>query len=161
MNLKPTLSRYSLPARLALLVLLAGSFPAPAPAQPRVDAIPDSVLRPYSVREIPPAPTFPATHVPQLHAAPLPGDDDGRRLRDYSMLGGAVQLEAPRQSIDGTYKRPRIIVGLPSESMKSWMNSAGFTTEKCLLPMVRARARVQPEGAAGFAIVVDARCTFQ
>lgn len=161
MNLKPTLSRYCLPARLVLLVLLAGSFPAPTPAQPRVDAIPDSVLRPYSVREIPPAPTFPATYVPQLHAAPPPGDDNGRRWRDYSMLGGAVQLEAPRPTIDGTYKRPRIIVGLPSESMKSWMNSAGFTTEKCLLPMVRARARLNNDGEASGALWLYARCTFQ
>ena len=83
------------------------------------------------------------------------------QLRDYSWLGGAVQVEASRTNIDGSYKRPKVIVGLPSESMKSWLNSAGFPTEQCLLPMVRARARINNDGEASGTFWLYARCTFQ
>ena len=75
-------------------------------------------------------------------ATPVP------QLRDYSWLGGALQVEGARVTSDGTYTRPKVMIGVPSESMKSWMNSAGLNAEQCLLPMVRARARVSAEGEA-------------
>lgn len=157
MHLKP--KRFSKMALLqslgagTLVALLAPS----ALAQVRVQAIPDSVLRPYSVRHADAAPAV-STSLP---AAPPSAPAAELQLRDYSWLGGAVQVEASRTTIDGTYRRPKVIVGLPSDSMKSWLNSAGFPTEQCLLPMVRARARINNDGEASGAFWLYARCTFQ
>jgi len=128
-----------------------------AAAQVKVQAIPDSVLRPYSVRQTGAAPAA-ASLLPE---APPSAPAAVLQLRDYSWLGGAVQVEASRTNIDGSYKRPKVIVGLPSESMKSWLYSAGFPTEQCLLPMVRARARINNDGEASGAFWLYARCTFQ
>lgn len=149
-------------SRLALLQSLGAGIiiaclAAGAVAQVKVQAIPDSVLRPYSVRHTADAPSVAAS----LPAAPSSAPAAVLQLRDYSWLGGAVQVEASRTTIDGTYKRPKVIVGLPSESMKSWLNSAGFPTEQCLLPMVRARARINNDGEASGAFWLYARCTFQ
>ena len=112
-----------------------------------------SLLRPYSIRE-PAASTSPERTPARFEGvAPQP--------RDMSWLGGAVQYEAPRESVNGTYTRPKIAVGVPSESLKEWMKSAGFSAEQCLLPMVRARARVTPEGDANGTLWLSARCSFQ
>jgi hypothetical protein len=149
-------------SRMALLQslgagLIIAALASGAVAQVKVQALPDSVLRPYSVRHAAAAPVVAA---PLPSAAPT-APAAALQLRDYSWLGGAVQVEASRTNIDGTYKRPKVIVGLPSESMKSWLNSAGFPTEQCLLPMVRARARINNEGEASGAFWLYARCTFQ
>lgn len=124
-------------------------------AQMRVEAIPDSILRPYSVRE--------ANALPPPETTPRIGglESSGSQLRDFSWLGGAVQVEAPRLTPTGTYTRPRIVIGVPSEPMKDWMNSNGLAVEQCLLPMLRARARVNAEGEASGTMWLYARCTFQ
>jgi hypothetical protein len=141
----------------ALLGAVAMVLATEASAQMRIDAVPESVMRPYSVRDSGAAPRTDVSprsaHVLAATAAPP--------LRDYRWLGGAVQVEGARPTVDGTYTRPRFMIGLPSESMKDWMNSAGFATEQCLLPMVRARARVNAEGEASGAMWLYARCTFQ
>jgi hypothetical protein len=41
------------------------------------------------------------------------------------------------------------------------MNSNGLAVEQCLLPMLRARARINAEGEASGTMWVYARCTFQ
>jgi hypothetical protein len=157
MHLKPKrFSRLALLQSLGAGVIIASLAPG-AVAQVKVQAIPDSVLRPYAVQHTGTAPTV-AASVP---AAPSSAPAADLQLRDYSWLGGAVQVEASRTTIDGTYRRPKVIVGLPSESMKSWLNSAGFPTEQCLLPMVRARARINNDGEASGALWLYARCTFQ
>lgn len=146
-----------LPALLHCLVA-AGSLGTvePVGAQMRVDAVPDSVLRPYSIRTADPAigaqPSAPST--PILSSL-------GPRFRDYSWLGGAVQVEGPRETYDGRYTRPKVLIGVPSETMKDWLNSAGFSAEQCLLPMVRARARLTPDGEANGTLWLYARCSFQ
>lgn len=140
---------------LPLLLGAAGAIVQPAAAQMRVEAIPDSILRPFSVREanaLPPPEPAPRAAGPANSAPPL---------RDFSWLGGAVQVEGPRQNLTGGYTRPRVIIGVPSESMKDWMNSAGLPVEQCLLPMLRARARVSAEGEPSGTMWVYARCTFQ
>ena len=143
----------------AALLHLLGAWIAVGPAavaQMRAETIPDSVLRPYAFRDTRaiPGPAVPAP------TASAPASSTAWQLRDYSVLGGAVQVEAAREGIDGLYTRPKIIIGLPSDSMKSWMNSAGFVTEQCLLPMLRARAGVNADGEPNGALWLYARCTF-
>jgi hypothetical protein len=142
-------------AALPILFGAAAAVAQNAAAQMRAEAIPDAVLRPYSVRE--------SNAMPPPEAAPrIAGTVSTEpQLRDYSWLGGAVQVEGPRQTLTGTYTRPRVIIGVPSEPMKDWMNSAGLPVEQCLLPMLRARARVSAEGEASGTMWVYARCTFQ
>jgi len=135
---------------MALAMALAAPL---AQAQDTVDPIPVSLLRPYSIRE--PAPSTPPDRTPARFESIAP------QPRDMSWLGGAVQYEAPREAVNGTYTRPKIAVGVPSESLREWMNSAGFSAEQCLLPMVRARARVSPEGDANGTLWLQARCSFQ
>jgi hypothetical protein len=146
-----------LPALLPFL-LATGSLgtAAPARAQMRADAVPDSVLRPYSIR-----PAGPAINAPLPVARTPIQSSSGPRLRDYSWLGGALQIEAPRETYDGRYTRPKVLVGVPSETMKDWLNAAGFSAEQCLLPMVRARARMTPDGEANGTLWLYARCSFQ
>ena len=101
-----------LPRSLLLCLLTTGSLgtSTPATAQMRVEAVPDSVLRPYSVRAADPTVgTLAAVRsAPKLSAS-------APRFRDYSWLGGAVQVEGPRETFDGRYTRPKVVVGVPSE----------------------------------------------
>jgi hypothetical protein len=139
----------------ALLGAVAAALCTTAVAQMRMDAVPQSVLRPYSARDlgaVPPDAAARSAYMPPAAAL---------RSRDYSWLGGALQVESARETPDGRYTRPKVIIGLPSESMKGWMNSAGFSTEQCLLPMLRARARLSADGEASGAMWLYARCTFQ
>lgn len=147
-----------MPDRLLPSLLLA-AFVAASPAanaQLRVEAIADSVLRPYSLRD---AGALPATEL-EARAAPRL-KQSAPQLRDYSWLGGAVQVESSRIGINGTYTRPKVVIGVPSEAMKDWMGAAGLTAEQCLLPMVRARARISPDGEPSGALWLYARCSFQ
>jgi len=126
-----------------------------APAQERVEAFPDSILRPYSVREsnaLPPPET-----APRIAAI----ESTGPQVRDFRWLGGALQVETPRPTPTGSYTKPRVVIGVPSEPMKDWLNASGLGVEQCLLPMLRARARVGAEGEASGTMWVYARCTFQ
>jgi hypothetical protein len=141
---------------LPVVFAAATIAPTSAVAQIRIEAIPDSVLRPYSTRENAPSALSPAV----THSAPKFEASDPR-FRDYSWLGGAVQVESPRIAADGSYSRPKLMLGLPSEAMKDWMHSAGFAADKCLLPMVRARARINADGEAYGTLWLYARCSFQ
>jgi hypothetical protein len=142
--------------RTALPILLgAASAVQHAPAQERIEAIPNSILRPYSVRESKAMPPSESTRRSAGYESAEP------QLRDFSWLGGAVQVEAPRLTPTGSYTKPRVVIGVPSEPMKEWMNSNGLAVEQCLLPMLRARARLSAEGEASGTMWVYARCTFQ
>jgi hypothetical protein len=75
--------------------------------------------------------------------------------------GGTVLLETARITSDGRYVRPRLTIGSESPELKSWMKSAGFQAERCMLPMVRARVkRDDATGDVGSAFWVSARCKF-
>lgn len=137
---------------LGAVVVAASLCASAALGQDAVEPIPASLLRPYSVRE--PASDAPASR-PALRT------ESGLQWRDMSWLGGAVQYEAPRESINGTYTRPKIAVGVPSEALKDWMNAAGINAQQCLLPMVRARARIGVDGDPNGTLWLHARCTFQ
>jgi len=80
---------------------------------------------------------------------------------DSTWLGTAVQLEAPRVTATGQYTRPKFHVGVPSESMRGFLNSAGFSAEKCQLPMVRARTKSNGDGDINGTLWLYARCTFR
>jgi hypothetical protein len=76
-------------------------------------------------------------------------------------LGSTVQLEVPRDVVTGQYSRPKFVVGLHSESMKSWVNSTGLAADHCLLPMLRARTKMTADGDVSGTLWLYARCTFR
>lgn len=85
----------------------------------------------------------------------------GTSASDSTWLGSAIRVEAPRATATGQYTKPKVIFGLPSDSMRSFMNSVGFTTERCMLPTLKARAKVGAGGdVEGGTFWVSARCTF-
>ena len=85
----------------------------------------------------------------------------GTAASDSSWLGSAVRMEAPRATGTGEYTKPKVVVGLPSNSMRNFMNSMGFSTEKCMLPTVKGRAKFGAGGDVESATLwVSARCTF-
>ena len=79
---------------------------------------------------------------------------------DSSWLNSAIDLEAPRQTATGGYTRPKFHVGVPSESMRNFMNSAGIAADKCQLPMIKARTRTSGDGDINGTLWLFARCTF-
>lgn len=82
-------------------------------------------------------------------------------LRGAGWLGNSVRLEVPRDVVTGHYARPKLVVGLPSASMKSWMNSAGLDADHCMLPLLRARTRMTTDGDIQGTLWLYARCTFR
>ena len=85
----------------------------------------------------------------------------GTSASDSTWLGSAIRVETPRATATGQYTKPKVIVGLPSDSMRTFMNSVGFTTERCMLPTLKARAKVGAGGdVEGGTFWVSARCTF-
>ncbi len=141
----------------ALLLAVPALAPRAALAQdePRPQAIHESLLRPWSARVPREART--------ANAAPDPIETTSDRApRDYSWMKGAVQvLDQPVDPVTGAYKRPKVVIGVPSETVANWLKSNGIAAERCLLPMLRARARVSDEGEASGSLQLFARCTFQ
>lgn len=75
-------------------------------------------------------------------------------------LGSAIQIEQPLSDGTGQYTKPKVRVGLPSDTMRSFLNSAGLPAEKCQLPMVKAKTKLA-EGDASGTLWLFARCTFR
>jgi hypothetical protein len=86
-----------------------------------------------------------------------------RRLRNVGEPLDLAWLSSPverRATVTGQYTKLKAIV-LPSDSMRTFMNSVGFTTERCMLPTFKARAKVGAGGdVEGGTFWVSARCTF-
>ena len=124
----------------------------PCAAQLRLDVVPESALAPTQDRAVASAAarSLPATTTRSYSAA-----------SGSSWLGSAIQLEEPRATGSGQYTRPKFHVGVPSESMRGFMNSAGFDTDKCQLPMVRARTKSNGDGNINGTLWLYARCTFR
>jgi hypothetical protein len=77
------------------------------------------------------------------------------------LIGSAIHLEMPRLTPNGQFTRPKIVVGLESYEMKNWLRSGGIDAERCMLPMLRVRGRLNHETreiSAG--LMLYARCTF-
>jgi hypothetical protein len=80
---------------------------------------------------------------------------------EISLVGSGVMLEMARSGPDGQFVRPRLLIGLQSAELRSWMNSIGLAAERCMLPQLRGRVKRDPEtGKLGAAVLVSARCTF-
>ena len=100
----------------------------------------------------------------------FPADDPGERVlsqpegvtREIGVFGSsAVVLELGRIGPDGRFVRPRIMVGRNSPELRYWLHEAGIRAERCMLPMVRTRAKRDPEsGKLGATVMLSARCTF-
>jgi hypothetical protein len=131
--LRPPMNSRAILVALQTAAAIAGVTAMPlAIAQLKLATVPDHLLRPAALQTAERAAT----------ARPLQADRVAPALRTggYSWAGSAVQLELPRDAGNGTYTRPRLIVGVPSESMRNLMKSAGVETKYCMLPMLRARA---------------------
>ena len=144
---------YVSPSRTPLLsilgLLLAVAAP-PSAAQLRLDVLPEAAL-PGHQRS---ASTASALSLPATTSRSFTASTS-------SWLGSAIQLEEPRATSTGQYTRPKFHVGIPSETMRGFMNSAGFDTDKCQLPMVRARTKSNGDGNINGTLWLFARCTFR
>ena len=149
--------------RTSLLTLFKPTFglwlaaaALPCAAQLRLDMLPEGAL----ARQHRAAPS--ASALSGASALSLPATTSRTfAASSSSWLGSAIQLEEPRVTSTGQYTRPKFHVGLPSESMRGFMNSAGFDTDKCQLPMVRARTRSSGDGDINGTLWLFARCTFR
>jgi hypothetical protein len=82
-------------------------------------------------------------------------------MREVNLVGSGVVLEMPRAAPDGTYQRPRLLIGRQSPELRMWMKEAGLVPERCMLPMFRSRLKRDPEsGKLSAAVLMSARCTF-
>jgi hypothetical protein len=145
--------------KLVALALVAATLPCVA--QLRLDVMPEATLLPQH-----------QTSVGGSGSSLQGGSDSslqafgtssfyGTSASNSTWLGSAIHVEAPRATVTGQYTKPKVIVGLPSDSMRSFMNSVGFTTERCMLPTLKARAKVGAGGdVEGGTFWVSARCTF-
>ncbi len=132
------------------LGLMLAAAALPSAAQLRLDVLPEAAL-PGHQRSASSASalSLPATTSRSFSAS------------SSSWLGSAIQLEEPRATSTGQYTRPKFHVGVPSEAMRGFMNSAGFDTDKCQLPMVRARTKSSGDGDINGTLWLFARCTFR
>ena len=146
--------------KLLTLALVAATLPCAA--QLRLDVMPEATLL------VPQQQAIEGGSVPSLQRgsssslqASSTSSFYGTSASDSSWLGSAIRVEAPRATATGQYTKPKVIFGLPSDSMRSFMNSVGFTTERCMLPTLKARAKVGAGGdVEGGTFWVSARCTF-
>lgn len=83
-----------------------------------------------------------------------PAHDSGARW-----LSSTIELDRPRAAANGTYTRPKLMVGLPSAPMRNWLRAAGVEAERCQLPMLRARTSMA-SGDLNGSLWVFARCSF-
>ena len=145
--------RAPLQALLAPTLGLALAVAAiPCAAQLRLDVVPESALPPSQHRSFGGAS---ALSLPSTTTRAYSGSASS------SWIGSAIQLEEPRATSTGQYTRPKFHVGVPSESMRGFLNSAGFSAEKCQLPMVRARTKSSGDGDINGTLWLYARCTFR
>ncbi len=136
--------------RIPLLALALTAGPLTCAAQLRLDVLPDATLLA--------GPTSTDVALPQIS-----GERNfyGASASSSKWLGSAVQFEAPRATATGQYTRPKFHVGVPSESMRGWLTSAGLAADKCQLPMVRARTKSNGDGDINGTLWLYARCTFR
>ncbi len=155
-SLQTHLDRTGVPSFQKLLqTLFAATLAAaalPSTAQLRLDVLPDTTVPPMH-RNLYSGTTDPTT--------PSASTFSGSATSSSSWLGSAIQLETPRATSTGQYTRPKFHVGVPSDSMRGFLNSAGFAAEKCQLPMVRARTKSSGDGDINGTLWLYARCTFR
>ena len=134
-----------------ILGLSLAALTLPCAAQLRLDVVPESALPPVQ-RQM--AGSTSALSLPAATTRSFTASAGS------SWIGSAIQLEQPRVTSTGQYTRPKFHVGVPSESMRGFLNSAGFAADKCQLPMVRARTKSNGDGDINGTLWLFARCTF-
>lgn len=135
-----------------LATVMMAAVALPSAAQLQLDVLPETALLPARNQTFAgSAPSLPAAGAQAFYGVPTSGSN---------WLGTAIQLEEPRATGTGQYTRPKFHVGVPSESMRGFLNSAGFAADKCQLPMVRARTKSSGDGDINGTLWLYARCTF-
>ena len=134
------------------LGLALAAVTLPCSAQLRLDIVPETALPPSQHRSFAGAS---ALSLPPATTRTFSASASS------TWIGSAIQLEEPRATSTGQYTRPKFHVGVPSESMRGFLNSAGFSAEKCQLPMVRARTKSSGDGDINGTLWLYARCTFR
>lgn len=140
---------YQFSGLIVALSLIAATLPCAA--QLRLDVLPEAALSPQR----------PQAFSSALEAAPAAQSFSGALDSNSGWLGNAIQLEAPRATSTGQYTRAKFHVGVPSESMRGFLNAAGFAADRCQLPMVRARTKSGGDGDLNGTLWLYARCTFR
>lgn len=144
--------------KLLALALVAATFPCAA--QLRLDVMPEATLLVPQHQASAGGTSLQGGSESSLQAFGT-GSFYGTAASDSTWFGSAIRVEAPRATATGQYTKPKVIFGLPSDSMRSFMNSVGFTTERCMLPTLKARAKFGAGGDVdGGTFWVSARCTF-
>lgn len=87
---------------------------------------------------------------------------DRTPVREVEVFGRpGVVLELGRIGPDGRFVRPRLLVGRQSPELKFWLRENGIEAERCMLPLLRTRARRDADtGRLGATVMISARCTF-
>jgi len=92
--------------------------------------------------------------VPTAADLPAPARAAARRT-----LGGLL-LELPPEITPGMpAQRPRYILGLRSDEVRTWLNGMGVPARQCYAPMVRANTKISSDGLRG-TLWLYARCAF-
>ncbi len=145
-----------------LIALALAAVTLPCSAQLQLDLVPETTLLQQQALEGGAGSSLQGGPGPSLQALGGVRSFYGMSATaDSTWLGSAVRVEAPRATGTGQYTKPKVVVGLPSDTMRKFMNSAGFATERCMLPTVKARAKVGAGGDVdGGTLWLSARCTF-
>ncbi|MBC8118739.1 MAG: hypothetical protein H7X75_04075 [Burkholderiaceae bacterium] len=154
MNRLSVFSRYRLTTLALPIGLALAAAAAPSSAQLQVDLVPEAALL------IPRQKATEAAEVMPVISSTRSFSGVPASASTSSWLGNAVQLDRPLATSTGQYTRPKFHVGVPSESMRGFLNSAGFAADKCQLPMVRARTKSNGDGDINGTLWLYARCTF-
>lgn len=142
--------------RIIGLALAATALPSGAQSQVaplQIDVMPEAALLAPRQKSIDLGSALPTLSSAQSFS--------GMPATTSTWLGNAIQLDAPVATSTGQYTRPKFHVGIPSESMRGFLNSAGFAADKCQLPMVRARTKSNGDGDINGTLWLYARCTFR
>ena len=121
-------------------VLLLGAS-VPSSAQLRLDVVPETALLTEQRQA--------AASDTHSWIATSARSFSGTSTSTSSWLGSAVQIERPLSDGTGQYSKPKVRVGLPSDTMRNFLNSAGLPAEKCQLPMLKARTKVNDGDVSG------------
>lgn len=123
----------------------------PAAAQISLQSLPPDLLMPASLNG--PTPRLQAMWPSVRGENPFPQFESA-----HHWLVSGLLIE-PARLVDGRYVRPRYSFGLQSESLRSFLRGAGLEAQSCMLPVVRARAKLGSDSEG--AIWLNMRCTLE
>jgi len=147
-----------MPSASLLAALLAALSPiALAQAGPGLRASSTVLTADYRALRSADAATQPT--LPDLGSDAAPASRASFAYGSVVDLNSFVQVEMPRDLGDGRYSRPRVRLGMQSESLKSLAQSIGLQPDRCTLPGLRARSSASSDELSA-SVTVFARCSF-